>query len=83
MQIELFEASGTDSFSGSPELHVRCLSNHLVDLARVRAALTDEQRQVWAGYSSQPHYYFPGDPTKESHGYPYDDEWHFAKLETI
>jgi hypothetical protein len=77
VKITLFEAAETDSFTGKPELHVRVLSNQLVDLPQVRAALSAEQAEVWSGYVAQPHYFYPAERGTEGHDYTYDDEWHF------
>ena len=80
VQIEMFEADGDQSFSGSPELHVRVLSDTLVDLPRVLLALSPEQQAVRAKYGSSPSYFYPADTAKESHGFKFDDEWHFRKI---
>lgn len=83
VQIEMFEAEGEQSFSGGPELHVRVLSDALVDIPRVKLACTAEQRTTWASYWDSPSYYYPADTTKESHGFKYDDEWHFQRRANV
>lgn len=81
MQITLIESDfcGFDGCEsrGLPELHVRVLSNQLLDVSRIKAGLTAEQAAIWARYAERPSYYFP--PESLTEGFKYDDEWHFTK----
>lgn len=83
MQIELTEAVGMNSFSGGPELHLRVLSDELVDLPRIVLQLDEAQQAIWRRYVDKPTYYYPADTTKESHGFKYDDEWHFPRKQFV
>lgn len=62
---------------GRPELWVRVLSNHVVDLPRVVAAFNTEQRQLFAQYGPRPVSYYPD--SGEDTDYPFGDWWIFTK----
>ena len=83
MQIDMYETANCDWCGGGPELHLRALQNTLADLPRVVLALTPDQQVIWRRYVDQPRYYYVADTTKESHGFKYDDEWHFPKKHFI
>lgn len=78
MRIEMTVADDAQSLvSGRPELWVRVLSNHVVDLPRAVAAFDDDQRQLFAQYNPRPVGYYPD--SAEDTDYPFGDWFIFSK----
>jgi hypothetical protein len=78
----MYEKADEPSLSGGPELWVRVLTNEMVDLPRVKAAIADDQAEIWAGYADKPSDYYPHWVTPEEkteHGFKYEDWFIFPK----